>query len=108
MATAILDFRDSSTVQLKSDNVSSSGEEFGYPVHLTHSTVHEPKEFDKITSADGDTTPEDEPNSDGISNFSRNTRENTGLLGVSEMVEASVSNVSPGESKESMQSGNRC
>ena len=50
--------------------------------------------FDKITSAEGDTTPINDPNFDNFSDFSRITRENTGLFGVPTMLEASVSHVS--------------
>ena len=57
----------------------------------------EPKEFDKITSADGDTTLINDQNYDNISDFSKITRENTGLFGVPSMFEASVSHVSYGE-----------
>ena len=57
----------------------TSGEEFGYLADPTHSTGCEPNEFDNITSADGDTTLVVDPNYDNISDFSRNTRENTGL-----------------------------
>ena len=80
----------------------TSGGEFGYLANPTHSTGYEPKEFDKITSADGDTTPINDPNYDNISDFSKITRENTGLFGVSRMLEASVSHVSHGESKDRM------
>ena len=80
----------------------TSGEEFGYLADPTHSTGYEPKEFDKITSVDGDTTPINDPNCDDISDLSKITRENTGLFGVSAMSEASVSHVSPGESKDRM------
>ena len=62
-----------------------------------HSTGYEPKEFDKITSVDGDTTPINDPNHDSISDFSKITRENTGLFGVPTMFETSVSHVSRGE-----------
>ena len=58
----------------------TSGEEFGYLADPTHSTGYEPKEFNQITSADGDTTPINDPNYDNISDFS--------------MFEASVSHVS--------------
>ena len=68
----------------------------------THSTGYEPKEFEKITSGDGDTTPIHDPKYDNISDFSKITRENTGLFGVSTVWEASVSHVSHGESKDSM------
>ena len=68
----------------------------------THSTGCETKEFDKISCADGDTTPINDPNYDNTSDFSKITRENTGLFGVSTMLEASVSHVSHGESKDSM------
>ena len=80
----------------------TSGEEFGYLDDSTHFAGNGPKEFDKITSADGDTTSINDPNYDNISDFSKITRENTGLFGVSTMLEASVSNVSHGESKDSM------
>ena len=59
----------------------TSGEEFGYLADPTHSTVCEPKEFDKITCADGDTTLINDPNYDNISDFSKIPRENTGLFG---------------------------
>ena len=81
---------------------------------IPRTTGYDPKKFDKITSADGDTTPINDPNFDNISDFSKITRENTGLFGVSTMLETSVSHVShgefplQGESKDSMQSGNRC
>ena len=75
----------------------TGGEEFAYPADPTHSTGQEPKVFDKITSADGDTTPINDPNYGNISVFSKITRENTGLFGVSTMLEASVSHVSHGE-----------
>ena len=80
----------------------TSGEEFGYLADPTHSTGYEPKEFDKITPADGDTTPINDPNYDNISDFSKITRESTGPFGVSTMLEASVSHVSHGESKDSL------
>ena len=80
----------------------TSGEEFGYLADPTHSTGYEPKEFDKISSADGNTTPVNDPNYDNIFDTPKNTRENIGLFGVSTMLEASVSHVSHGESKDSM------
>ena len=80
----------------------TSGEEFGHLADLMHSTSYEPKEFDKITSADGDATPINDPNYDNISDFSKITRENTGMFVVSTMLEASVSHVSHGVSKGSM------
>ena len=86
----------------------TSGGEFGYladPARSTESalnTGHEPNEFDKITSADGDTTSIKDPDLDEISDFSKATRENTGLFGVSTMLEASVLHVSHGECKDSM------
>ena len=61
---------------------------FGYLADPTHSTSSEPKEFDKITSADGDTTPINDPNYDNISDFSKITREDNDLLGVPSMFEA--------------------
>ena len=46
-----------------------SAEESGYLADPTHSTGCEPKEFDKRTSADGDTTPFNDPNCDNISDL---------------------------------------
>ena len=63
----------------------------------THSTGHEPKEFDKTISRAGETTLVNDTNYDNISDFSKITRENTGLFGVPTMLEASVSPVSHGE-----------
>ena len=75
----------------------TSGEEFGDLADPTHSTGCEPKEFDKITSVDSDTTPINDPNHDSISNFSKIKRENTEQFGVPLMFETSVSHVSHGE-----------
>ena len=72
----------------------TSAEEFGHLADPTHSTGCEPKECNDITSADGDTTPINDANYDNISDFSKITRENTGLFGASTMLEASVSHVS--------------
>ena len=47
----------------------------------THFTRCDPKEFDNITSVDGDATPINDPDHDSVSDFSKTTRENTGLLG---------------------------
>ena len=91
-----------SAPSLPNSHFRTSGGEFGYQADPTHSTGYEPKEFDKITSADGDTTPINDPNYDNISDISKITLENTGLFGVSTMSEASVSHVSLGESKDSM------
>ena len=84
-----------------------SAEESGYLADPKHSTGYEPTEFDKITSADGDTTPINDLNYDNISDFSKITRDNTGLFGVSTMLEASVSHVAHGESKDSMRERER-
>ena len=70
--------------------------EFGYLADPTHLTGHEPKEFDKITSADGDTTPISDPDHDSISDLSKITHENTGLFGVPAVFETCVSHVSHG------------
>ena len=77
-------------------HVRTSAREFGYLADPTHSTGYEPKEFDKTTSVDGDTTPINGPNNDSISDFSKNTRQNTGLFGGPTMFETSVSHVSHG------------
>ena len=89
--------------------------EFGHLADPTHSTGCEPKESDKITSADGDTMLIDDPDLDEISDFSKkHTHENTRLFGVSTMLEASVSHVSHGdcalqiEDKESMHRETDC
>ena len=53
------------------------------PGRPTHSTGYEPKEFDKITSVDGHTTPFNDPNHDYISNLSQKvTRGSTEKFGV--------------------------
>ena len=49
----------------------TSAEEFGYLADPAHSTGYEPKEFDKVTSVDGDTTPINDLDLDSISDFSR-------------------------------------
>ena len=69
----------------------TSGEEFGYLADPTHSTGHEPKGFEKITSVDNDTMLIDDPDLSEISDFSKNTHENTGVFGVPTVLEASVS-----------------
>ena len=48
----------------------TSAEEFDCLTDPTHSTGHEPNEFDKITSVDRDMTPINDPNHDSISDFS--------------------------------------
>ena len=70
-----------------------------YLADSTHSASYEPKEFDKITAAGGDTTPINDPNYDNIFDFSKITRKNTGLCGVSTSLESSVSYIFHGESK---------
>ena len=75
--------------------------------------VMSPKKFDKNTSVDDDTTLIKDPDHN-ISDFSKTTNENTSQFGVHTLFESSVLHVShgefplQGESKESMQSGNRC
>ena len=65
------------------------------------------------TFGDGDTTPINDPNRDVISDFSKTTRENTGLFGVPTVFETSVSHVSHGSfalqrKPRKHASGNRC
>ena len=61
----------------------------------THSTGYmSPSSPDKTTSVDGDTMPINDPDHDSISDFSRTTRENTGLFGVPTVCETSVSHSS--------------
>ena len=50
-------------------------EEFGYLAKAVPNTGYEPKDFDKITSADGDRTLINDPNYDNISDFSKITGE---------------------------------
>ena len=89
-------------------------EEFGFLAKSALNTGCDPKEFDKITSVDNDTMLIDDPDLNEISDFSKNTRESTGLFGVPTVFEASVSHVSHGDfcSSERKQrkhaSGNRC
>ena len=67
-----------------------------HSARATESLANELSEFDKTTSVDGDTTPSNDPDHDGISDFSRTTHENTGLLGVPAVFATSVSRVSHG------------
>ena len=76
-------------------------------------TVYEPKEFDKTTSVDNDTMLINGPNHN-FSDFSKTSNEDTRQFGVPTVFESSVSQRSHDdfalqvESKESMQSWNRC
>ena len=86
---------------------------FGYLTRSDANTGYEPKKFDKITSVDDDKMLLNDP-SHSFSDFSKNTHENIGLFDVLTMFESPVSHVSHDgftlqlESKESMQSKNRC
>ena len=92
----------------------TSSEKFGYLAKSALDTGYEPKKFVKITSVDSDTVLIDDPDVNQISDFSKNTRENTGLFGVLTMFESSVSHVSQNyfciqvESKESMHRETDC
>ena len=48
-----------------------------------HHTGYEPKKLDKMVPADDDATPINDPDHDSAPDFSKNTRENAGLFGVS-------------------------
>ena len=72
-------------------------EKFRYLANSDTNTGCEPNEFDKITVVDNDTMLMDDPDLDEISDFSQNTRENTGEFGVPTMFETSVSRVSHGD-----------
>ena len=72
-------------------------EMFGYLAKSDANTGYEPKQFDKITFVDNDTMLIDDPDLDEISDFSKNTRDNTGMFGVPSMFETSVSHVSHGD-----------
>ena len=71
----------------------TSGEECGHLADSTHCTGYEPKEFDEVTSVDGDMTPTNDPNRESISVFTKATRENIVLFGVPTVFETSVSQV---------------
>ena len=68
-------------------------EEFGYLAKSTHTTGHEPKQSDKMITADDDATPINDPDHDSISDFSKTTHENTGWCGVPTVCETSVSQI---------------
>ena len=55
-------------------HLSTSAVESGYLAKSVLDTGYEPKEFDKTTSVNGDTTLIDDPDLDNISEFSRVTR----------------------------------
>ena len=86
---------------------------FGYLARLDANTGYDPNEFDKIASVDNDTMLINDPNHN-FSDFSKTTNENTRQFDVPTVFESSVSHVSHDdfalqiESKESMQTGNRC
>ena len=88
-------------------------EQFGYLAKSVLPAGYGPKEFDKNTSVDDDTTLINDPNHN-FSDFSKTTSESTGQFGVPTAFESSVLHVFHGdfvpqrENKESMQSGNRC
>ena len=86
---------------------------FGYLANSDVNTGYEPKEFDNIGSVDDHTMLINDPNHN-FSDFSQTTNENTTQFGVPTVFESSVLHVCHDdfalqtESKESMQSGNRC
>ena len=82
-------------------------EEFGYLAKSDANTGYEPNEIDKIAFVDNDTMLPDDPDFDEISDFSKNTRENTGLFGDLTMFETSVSHVSHGDFALQIKTGNR-
>ena len=63
----------------------TSAVESGYMAKTVLNTGYEPKEFDKTTSVNGDTTLIDDPDLDNISDFSRVTQESTGLTSITTM-----------------------
>ena len=69
-------------------------EKFGFLAKSALNTGYEPKKFDKITSVDNDTMLIDDPHLSEISDFSKNTHDNTGLFGVLTKFESFVSHVS--------------
>ena len=81
----------------------TSGGEFvaTWPIPRTPQ-VTSPKSSRRLLLQTETRRPINDPNYDNISDFSKSTRENPGLFGVSTMSEASVSHVSPGESRDSM------
>ena len=83
-------------------------EEFGYLAKSARLTGYEPKQLDKMVTADDDSTPINDPDHDSISDFSKTTHWNTGWFCFPTVCETSVSQVSRGdialqhESKESL------
>ena len=61
-------------VYAHSDN---GDEEFGYLAKSAHLTGYEPKQPDKMITADDDATPINDPDNDSISDFPKTTHENT-------------------------------
>ena len=92
----------------------TSTEEFAFLAKSGLNTGYEPKEFDKIISVGCDTMLIDDPDLNEISDFTKNTHENSGLFGVLTMFESSVSHVSHDdfalqvEDEESMHQKNHC
>ena len=94
---------------------SDKGEdEFGYMAKDSHFTCYEPKQSDKMVTADDDATPINDPEQDSISDSSKTTHDNTGWFGVPTVCETSDSPIFRGdldlqkESQESLpDSGNR-
>ena len=86
----------------------TSTDEFGYLAKSGLNTGYEPKEFDEIISVGCDAMLIDDPDLNGISDFTKSTPENSVLCGVLTMFESSVSNVShddfalPMDNEESM------
>ena len=86
---------------------------FGYLTRSDANTGYEPKEFDMITSVDNDTMLINDP-IHHFSDFPNTTNENTKQFGVPTVFESSFSQRSHDDfalqvdSKESVQSGNRC
>ena len=85
-------------------------EEFGYLAKSHHLTGYEPKQSDKMITADDDGTPINDPDHDGISDFSKTRLDNTGRFSVPTVCETSVSQISRGDlalQKESEESQTR-
>ena len=69
----------------------------GRLVKSAHLTGYEPNGSDSMINADNNATPINDPDNDGISEFSKTTHDNTGWFGVPTVFESSVPQISRGD-----------
>ena len=72
-------------------NSNKCEDEFGYMAKYRHFTGSEPKQSDKMVTADDDATLINDPEQDSISDSSKTTHDKTGWFGVPTVCETSVS-----------------